>query len=364
MDNSHKTGNPALLRPIPVLAAVLAALGLGACGEADKAATEPEVVRPALIQTVDPTYATAKLRFPGRVRAVRRAELSFDVPGFVTEFAIDEGTQLKAGQVVARLDDEIYRAQLNAARAEFERAKTDLGRYQRLWETERAVARAEVDERQTRLEVARTNLAEAEQDLADTVIKAPFSGVLTRRRLEPFTNVQAKQPIADLQDLRALEVVIHVPERVLQSARPQQRGFAVLEGDKAHRLPLRLKSYASEADPQTQTYQIVLTVESVPQGVTLLPGMSVTVLPFSEEDVPAGARPSVPLTAVTRDAQGGQYVWVVQADGRVERRGVVAGEIRGADVIIESGLTPGERIVAAGVSSLREGMQVRPLETR
>jgi RND family efflux transporter MFP subunit len=191
---------------------------------------------------------------PGRIRAAKRAELSFDVPGFVDRFSLEEGRRVKAGEVVAHLDDRIYRSRLDAARAEFERARSDLARYQRLWDTEMAVARSEVDDRRARLETARTSLAAAERDLADTVIKAPFEGVITRRRVEPFTNVQAKQPIAELQDLRALEVVVNVPERLVRHMRPQQGAVAFLEGDRAvengtgapeQALTLELKSFAA-----------------------------------------------------------------------------------------------------------------------
>lgn len=352
-----------MIRPSVAAMTILALIGLTGCNNAGNVETAVEIVRPALIQTVDAGNATAKLRFPGRLRAARRAELSFDVPGFVAEFAIDEGARLQAGQVVARLDDKLFKARLNAARAEFERAQTDFSRYQRLWETEKAVARSEVDDRGSRLEVARTNLAAAEQDLADTVIKAPFAGVITRRRLEPFSNVQAKQAIADLQDLRTLEVVINVPERVFHTERPSQRGWAILEGGKS-RLPLMLKSYTTEADPQTQTYQIVLTIASVPPDLILLPGMSVTVLPFSDNAATPLSTPSVPVTAIATDAKGQTHVWVVKPDGHVTRRKVVVGEIQGGDIVIGSGLKAGERIVVAGVSALREGMKVRPIEAR
>jgi membrane fusion protein, multidrug efflux system len=125
--------------------------------------------------------------------------------------------------VVARLDDEVFKARVNAAKAEFDRARTDLERYQRLWETEQAVARSEVDDRRSRLEDGAHQSGCGAQDLADTLIKTPFAGVLTRRRVEPFSNVQAKQPIADLQDLGTLEVVINVPQRVLRSAAPRPR---------------------------------------------------------------------------------------------------------------------------------------------
>ncbi len=334
--------------------------------------------RPALILTVGEALAGETLRLPGRVRAAKRAELSFDVPGFVDKFSLEEGRRVKAGELVARLDDRIYRSRLDAARAEFERARSDLVRYQRLWESVQAVARAEVDDRRARLELARTNLAAAERDLADTAIKAPFEGVITRRHIEPFSNVQAKQPIAELQDLRALEVVTNVPERLVRRMRPQQGAVAFLEGERGvegdrggmgQALALELKSFAAEADALTQSYGVVLAVRTVPAGVNLLPGMAVSVesaggVGDAAEAAGANATITVPLAAIAADVQGRPGVWVLKDDGRVARRPVRIGAIIGGGIAVESGLTRGERIVAAGVGALREGMPVRPLESR
>ena len=366
------------MNTLAVLFAGLMGLAVAACSKPPVPAVMAETTRPALILTVGEAQLGEALRLPGRVRAAKRAELSFDVPGFVDTFSLEEGRRVKAGEVVARLDDRIYRSRLDASRAEFERARNDLARYQRLWDTEQAVARAEVDDRRARLELARTNLAAAERDLADTVIKAPFAGVITRRRIEPFTNVQAKQAIAELQDLRALEVVVNVPERLVRRMRSHQGAVARLEGDRVvgsdpaapgQALTLELKSFAAEADPLTQTYVVVLAVRSVPAGVNLLPGMAVSVEPEVEvgEGIKAArvdAAITVPLAAVAADAQGQPGVWVVNEDGRVARRPIRTGAIVGADIAVVSGLAPGERIVAAGVGALREGMPVRPLEPR
>ncbi|WP_345792295.1 efflux RND transporter periplasmic adaptor subunit [Thauera sp. JM12B12] len=352
---------------------IIVALGipLAGCSEPPAPVATVEAVRPALIVTVGEAAAREALRLPGRVRAARRAELSFDVPGFVDTFSLEEGRGVRAGEVVARLDDRIYRSRLEASRAEFERARNDLARYQRLWDMEQAVARAEVDDRRARLELARTNLAAAERDLADTVIKAPFAGVITRRRIEPFTNVQAKQPIAELQDLRALEVVVNVPERLVRSMRPQQGAVAYLEGDRVapgQALALALRSFSAEADPLTQTYVVVLAVRAVPVGVNLLPGMAVSVEPANTGTdggaAAANAEITIPLTAVAADAQGQPGVWVVSEAGRVARRPVRTGAILGAEIVVASGLVAGERIVGAGAGALREGMLVRPLEPR
>jgi RND family efflux transporter MFP subunit len=345
--------------PIAVLALVLAG-----CDNPDLESAPAETARPALIQQVGVTDAAAKLRFPGVLRATKRAELSFSVPGFVTEFTVTEGSRVLAGEVLARLDNSVFTARVNAAQSEFDRAKTDLERYARLWETEQAVARSEVDDRRSRLEVARTNLTAAQQDLADTILKAPFAGVITRRRIEAFSSVQAKQPVAELQNLDALEAVIHVPQRLLRNEGSRTEALAFFEDREDMQVPVVLKSFATDADPQTQTYEVVLALKSRPAGLTLLPGMSVTVLPFAANPAPYTAALSIPLTAIATDTSGGRYVWVVAADGKVARRDVVIGEIRDGDVIVGAGLKAGERVVTNGVSALREGMKVRPLDAQ
>lgn len=344
-----------------VLACTFLSFGLAGCSEAPPP-PRAEVIRPAIIKTVGLVSAGEPVRFPGRVRAAKRAELSFNVPGLVTEFTIAEGRQVKAGEVVARIDANVLRARVTSALAEFERANADLARYERLWRDEQAVARSEVDDRRSRLEVARTNLAAAEQDLADSVLRAPFDGVITRRRVEAYASVQAKQPIADLQDLSAMEVVINVPERMAINKTTARGATAVFEGRQPVSAPLTLKSYSLESDPMTQTYEVVLSLDERPPGINVLPGMGVTVVPAAPPRDSAGNPLAVPLTAVVGAANGEAIVWAVGDDGGIVRRSVRLGEIRGAEILVLSGLAVGERIVAAGVSELREGMKVRPLD--
>ncbi len=348
----------------PLLAITLIIV-LAGCGET-VAPPSNEPVRPAVIIQAGAATLTTADRFPGRVRAEKRAELSFNVPGFLEHFELREGARIKAGQEIARLEANVYRARVNAAKAEFERAKTDLERYQRLFEGEQAVAKSEVDDRRSRLEVARTNLAAVEQELADTIIRAPFDGTLVRRRVETFTNVQAKQVVADLQDLRRLEIVIHVPERIFRQQRPERSAVALFSGQESRPVKLRLKSFAAEADPQTQSYEVVLALDAPPPGLTILPGMSASVAPFVTPiaeiaNVPAATETWIPLTAIA--AQGSdKQVWVVGADGAVSARPVATGEVLAGRIRILRGLDASERIVATGVSALRAGMKVRPLE--
>lgn len=351
---SPATTSPRLRHLLPFMLVMLA----GCNGEAPVQVAEP-AVRPALIVTFGSASAGSKLRFPGVVRAAQRAELSFDVAGKLIEFKTNTGARVSKGQVIARLDDALFVSRAAAAEAEFKRAQTDYHRHLQLWERQQ-LARTLVDERLATREVMRNRLATARDELANANLRAPFDGILVRRHVESFGNVQAKQPIAELQNLDQLEIVIHVPERLLRSQPRQARALAVFEG---HEQPvqLSLNGYSAEADAQTQTYEVILSLESGTAPFPILPGMSASVQPFAEERDDRQA--TIPLMAISAGADGTPHVWVVAEDGRVTRRAVVTGDVSGAMIGVQSGLKIGERIVSVGISALRDGMRVRPLES-
>lgn len=329
----------------------------GCTDNSPPALTEP-AVRPAIIVSVGNDTAGNKLRFPGVVRAAQRAELSFDVAGKLVEFKTETGAKVAQGQVIARLDDSLFVARVRAAEAEFKRAQTDYQRHLQLWERQQ-LARTLVDERLATLEVMRSRLTSARDELANASLRAPFAGILVRRHIETFGNVQAKQPIAELQNLEQLEIVIHVPERLLRSQPRQSRALALFDG---HPQPvaLTLSGYSAEAHAQTQTYEVILSLESGSAPFPVLPGMSASVQPLLQAQT--DGQPTVPLGAISAEADGSTHVWVVAEDGRVSRRAVTTGAVSGAMIAVSSGLNLGERIVSVGIAALREGMRVRALE--
>lgn len=338
---------------------IVATIALGGC-QSPEPPPAAEVSRPVPMLTIAGAELASGLRFPGRVQAVQRAELAFNVPGQVIEFPTEEGEALDAGALIARLDPGIFEARLSAARAEFDKARTDYERVRKIWEQSQAVAKAEVDQRRTAMEVARSAYAAARQDVQDTRLTAPFDGVIARRYVENFQNVQAKEPVVSLQNVDELEIVIHVPERVMRSEPRRVAAHAQFDDIPGRRFPVTLKSYSAEADPQTQTYEVVLGLTR-PQDVIILPGMSAEVVP---QDVAAGAVATsiaVPLQAVSAGPDGTPRVWIVDPEtDRVASRAVEVGAVQGSDVVVLQGLEAGERIVTAGLGRLRDGMLVRP----
>lgn len=344
---------------------LLAAIGLLAvlsgCGEQEPLAESKAVIRPVPIMAVAASDGISGLRFPGRVRAVQRAELAFNLPGRIIELPVQEGQQIEKGALVARLDAETVELQLASASAQYNKARTDYNRVQQIWQQSKAVAKAEVDQKRTAMEVARAQYLAAKKDVADMRLLAPFSGVVAKRQVENFSNVQAKQPIVSLQDTSDLEIVINVPERIVRSEPKSVAGVAVFADYPDQPLPVRLKSFSTEADSQTQSYEVVLALEP---GFTLkvLPGMSVEVQPRQEAADTAIQKVMVPLKAILSSAAGETQVWIFDSQTQVvTAKTVTLGQVHDADVEVLTGLQGGERIVTAGVSQLREGTQVRPL---
>jgi RND family efflux transporter MFP subunit len=334
---------------------------LAGCEEQLPPSAAVETSRPAQILEIVPAGLDSGLRFPGRVRAVQRAELAFNVPGQIIELPVSEGEVVAPGDLIARLDPASFETQLAAAQAELDKATTDYERVRELWERNKAVPRAEVDQKRTAMEVSRSAFAAARKDLDDTRLTAPFGGTIARRLVENYRNVQAKEPVVSLQTTDELEIVIHVPERVVRGEPKRVAGFARFPDQPERRFPVTLKSFSTEADPQTQTYEAVLGVTRS-EDTPLLPGMALEVLPADAAVGEGPANVRVPLRAVVAGADGAPSVWVVDPESsRVSRRPIEVGAIQGEDIVVLAGLEPGERIVTAGVNHLRDGMPVHAL---
>lgn len=334
---------------------------LSGCGEGETVVEPVEVSRPVPMMVVQTSDHVSSLRFPGRVRSAQRADLTFNVPGQIIELPVEEGQFIEKGQLVARLDDANYKFQMRSAQAKYNKARTDYSRVDQLWKRSQVIAKAEVDKQRTAMDVAQADYFLAKKDFDDTRLVAPFSGVVTKRYVENFSNVQDKEPVISLQDLNNLEIVINVPERVVRNTPKQVAGFAVFADQPEVLLPVKLKSFSSDSDKQTQSYEVVLALEPG-YDITVLPGMSVDVLPRKALDGQKAGLVSIPLNAVFSSADGTTGVWVFNPESsRVTFKPVELGNVLGTEVVINSGLVGGEQIVVAGVSQLREAMLVRSL---
>ncbi len=352
--------NPQSDRRLPCLAAMLAAAAVS-CAPEEAAAPEPEP-RPVRVFTVRSAANERVMSFPAVIEAGRSAELTFQVPGTITELDIFEGQLVLAGQTLAALDDRDARNRLAQAEAEFGRTEAEYERAERLAEAD-AISRSVLGTRRSQRDVAGASLDSARKALDDTQLRAPFTGRISRVFAREFQNVQAKEPIANIVG-DELEAVINVPSSVVsQIPRISQIGsqlsFDSLPGVL---LPATLKETATEADPNTATFDVSFSFER-PTEVLVLPGMTATLVGSFSGMTANGAENSliVPLAAIL-SADGGEFVWRIDpATEAVARTPVTLGLEMGEGLIaVLDGLEEGDRIVSAGASYISPGQRVTP----
>lgn len=345
-----------------VLALLVAAL-LAGCSDdqAEPTSKTEQPARPAVIQTIAGN-ALGSMSFNGVVRSAERAELAFRVPGKLVGMEVNEGDEIKEGQVLAKLDQEEFLRTVNSAKVEFDKAQADYERGVQIFKSTQAIAKSDLEKLKTNRDLARNKLSNARQDLDNTSLRAPFAGVIAKKSVSNFRNVNSGQAIYVLHDLDDLEVVVDVPSKLFLSPTRHTKAFAMVENESGVRLPVVYKSYASESDSLSQTYRVVLEFTDL-IGQNVLPGMNARVYPI-EDGLVGEVVIKVPVQAIVPTNTGSEFVWLVGEEGVVEKRVVQVGQLVDDHVVVKDGLAMGDKVVVAGVNALTEGMKVRPLQAK
>jgi RND family efflux transporter MFP subunit len=355
--------------------------------------TRPRVaeVTTAMAREVSVGGDQTVLNASGYVTARRQATVSSKVTGKVEEVLIEEGMEVTAGQVLARLDGSNARAsvrlseaQLTAARAELE--ETRVRRAQSQLELDRVSslvvdqvasqaeldrAQAEVDSLSARLDsqsqavrVAEQALALARQSLDDTVIRAPFDGIVVAKNAQPGEMISpmssggfTRTGIGTIVDMSSLEIEVDVNEAYINRVVAGQRVEATLDAYADWKIPSQVIAIIPTADRQTATVQVRIGFDELDPRV--LPDMGVKVAFQGATDVSSASSTAlvVPSAAIRGDA-GVDVVFVVD-DGKVERRAVKLGDVGEDEAFVLSGLAAGERVVVDGPPELNDSDQVK-----
>jgi RND family efflux transporter MFP subunit len=350
-------------------AAAALALAVGALGCKDEPPPPEPVVRPIKMLTIGGGL-TGTREYPGRLKAVQQADMAFEVSGRITEFILKEGQRAEEGAVLARLDPRDYENQLEQAKAAERNRRTYVGRIRQAHKTG-AVSDQDLNDAQAQVEVAAAEVKIQQKALDDTMLRAPFDGIMSRKLVEDFANVQAKEPVLIFEDDSMLEIKVSVPERDMAGRRPSRDNLdevnqrlqptVVVTSLPDDAFPAQLKELATTADPTTRTFEATFQFQQA-EDVVVLPGMTAKVR-IQVGDFSSASEVSIPARAAVADDLGQPMVWIVDPDtGLVESRAVTLGELAEDQVIVTEGLNNGDTVAISGMSQLRPGMQVRPWE--
>ncbi len=371
----------------PLLFFIPVILGLGVLYalRARQALSAPEVntVRPAVVRSGEPTAGAPVLTASGYVVARRKAVVSAKIQGKLSQLKVEEGSRVREGEVIAQLESADYEAQVQKAKAALQHAEADLAENQRQLRLSEKLARDQVVSEDTleanrskvRLAEAALSQAKADLDFAEatfqnTLIRAPFSGVVVKKMAEvgesvapipPGVNIStASGAIVALADLDTLEVEADVSESNVAKLGGSQPAEVTVEAfpDRHYRAVLR--QVIPTADRTKATVQVKVTI--LDKDKDLKPEMSAKVTFLEAEKPRSAAGPAEAVITVPKEAvasrDGKTLVFEVH-EGRVRAKAVVVGIERQGQIVIREGLAGGETLVARPPEAMKDGDAVR-----
>ena len=326
--------------------------------------------------------------------ARRQATVASKITGKLVELDIEEGDRVREGQVIAKLDDSNVRAALAAAEAQLEFAKAGLAETQvnlanagRDFDRQMSlvkghfVSQAAVDNSKTSLDaltaqlatqrsnitVAQRNVEIADRNLADTIVRAPFTGIVTVKAAQPGEIVSplsagggfTRTGIGTIVDMDSLEIQVDVNENFINRVEPAQKVTAKLNAYPDWQIPGHVIAVIPTADRSKGTVTVRIAIDQ--KDPRILPEMGVRVS-FLASTPSAGDVHPVPGLSLPPDAvqvSGSVGVVYVVHDSTLERRAVKLGASSSNQVTVLSGLQPADRVAIGDFARLKDGIRIR-----
>lgn len=354
-----------------ILASLILAALLAGCGgeEPKKAAAAGAAPPPPEVDviTVKSGPVTQTQDLPGRLQAYRTAQVRARVEGIVEKRMFTEGGDVKAGQALYQIYVGNYSSDYEAARSDAALARENLARAKQLLEA-KVVSQQEYEQTATRLKQTEAALSRARENWDNTRVPAPISGRIGRSLVTEGALVGRGEVtlLATIEQTDKLYVnftqsssdIMRLQKAVKSGSLKRSDSTSielVLEDGSIYPLPGKLLFAEMAADPSTGS--VTMRAEIPNPNRELLPGMFVTI---RVPQAVAENAISVPQRAVQMNPQG-QFVMVVDAEGKANPRPVKIGSMAGTEFVIESGLQGGEQVIVNGLQKARPGTVVKPV---
>jgi HlyD family secretion protein len=370
-----------LLLLVPALLALAVLYGLRA--RQALAAPEVETTTAAVSKTTQPSAGAPILTASGYLVARRKAVVSAKIQGRLSELRVEEGSKVREGEVIARLESIDYEASVNRAQATVQRAEADLAENQRQLRladrltTESVVSVDQRDAAASRVRMADAALAQAKADAAyaeaqlqNTYIRAPFAGVVVKKMAEvgesvapipPGVNISTSSgAIVALADLATLEVEADVAEANVAKVANGQPAEVTVEAIPDRTYKAVLRQVIPTADRTKATVLVKVTI--LEKDEDLKPEMSAKVTFLEPEKKAEATASATPVVLVPQEAvvsrDGKTLVFLVR-EGKAQAQEVTTGTERQGQVVIRNGLSGGEVVISRPPETLKDGDAVR-----
>lgn len=343
-------------------AALIALLVLvGGCqanaGASDrKKKDEKEVVEapsPVVVGAVERGAITATISAASTIEAERQVTINAESTGRLVDLTVEEGDLVKAGQSLARIRFDAQANSLLRANTSLAKAQADFDRAEKLY-GERVIGEEEYLRARNALDVAQLDLRDRSREMKNTKVTAPFAGTITQRMVTEGGFVTNGAQLLQVTDFSTLVARVFVPEKELDRIRVGQEALVVGKAARGRKGTGKVVRMSPIVDAGTGTIKLTVSLPAElagPQG--FLPGMyaEVTLTVDHREDVPL-----VPKSAVVHDEEQ-TYVFVPEED-KARRVRVELGLADAERVEVTKGLAPGEAVIVAGQTGLKDGAKI------
>lgn len=335
-------------------------LALAACGGGEQPQAQgrgngrggANRVVPVQVARAELGTAARTVTTTGTVEPLRTVGVNSQLAGAVRTVLVEEGSQVRQGAVLARMDAQELDAQLRSAEAALEVARRASERAQQLHE-QRIVTDAEFERDRAAYAAARATRDQLRTRLGYATVNAPIAGTVLEQRVESGDVVGAQQRLFSIADVSTLVVRVPVSERDVAALREGGRAEVALDALPNRTLQGRIRRIFPAADSATRLVPVEVALDA-PSSRQARPGFLARVT-FAL--APREGVLMVPAGAVLTDASG-SAVFLVR-EGRASRRRVERGGTFQGRVEVVTGLVPGDTVVVAGNADLRDGAQVR-----
>ncbi len=302
-----------------------------------------------------------EIQLTASVRANQDVQVAAEESGKIREILADKGSRVRQGEPIAKIDDAILSAQVEQARAQAELASQTWDRRKRLYEEDRVGSEIAYLEAKFGAEQTAANLKGLEERLARTTIRAPFDGVLDERMVEVGSSVAPGQVVARVVDLDPVKVTAGVPERYAADVRKGAEARVTFDVFPDDLYRARIGYVGATVSAQNRTFPIEVIVPN-PKG--LIKPQMVANVSVARRDLASAL--VVPQDALVR-VENGYVVFVAGDRGQgpiAEVRPVTLGPSQRNEVVIESGVQEGDRLIVVGQKSVADGDHINVVGTR
>ena len=346
------------MKRLTIILALIATLGLTAWKlSSNKEKVANKVYQPDVNLKVGVTTSVAALRnlsqeseFLGSFTPNREIEIKPLAGGEVIQLPINEGQGVKAGQLIAKLDDEQIRFQIEALQVTLEGYQNDLKRYEVLVKGD-AVPAVNLERTQLSIRGTQAQIKQLKKQLENTVITTPFAGIVTSKMIEKGSVVSMGAPIAKITDISALKLVVNIPEKSINQFRVGQSisietqvypnvyfkgkvNMVGVEGDAAHNYPVEIIVQNGNNNP-------------------LKAGMYGSIVNENQLKAQTLAVPRQAIVGSTKKAQ----VYIID-NGKAVLKDVTIGVTNNEYYEITKGIKEGDQVIVSGQINLQNGTPV------